>query len=83
MCGTPSGRMKLQLRDKYGVILIDELEDDKVLGNYPIYDYVCLYIIDLNPQKEFVDISDITTVKKFELSDEEYNKREGLLFFLI
>jgi tubulin-folding cofactor B len=78
MCGTPAGRMKLQLRDEDGEVLVNELEDDKRLGDYNVYDYVCLHIIDLNPQREFIDINNVSAVKKFELSEEEYNKREGL-----
>ncbi len=52
--------------------------DDFTLGNYQIEDFDFIHVIDNNAHSILVqnDFDDVSTVKKYEISEEEYNKRE-------
>lgn len=52
-------------------------EDDYTLGDYNISDMDTIHIIDANPNSVLVqhDFDDVSTVKKYEISEEDYEKR--------
>jgi tubulin-folding cofactor B len=53
-------------------------DDEKSLKELGIEDYDTIHINDLNPNSVLVqnNFDDVSTVKKYELSEEDYNKRE-------
>ncbi|CAO3645297.1 unnamed protein product [Cunninghamella blakesleeana] len=72
--GIPNGTQKLQLYQ--GDVLIGSLDDDtKQLGFYPIENLMRLHVIDTNPHRVKNQFTDVSLVDKFELTDEEYLKR--------
>lgn len=53
-------------------------EEDKMLGAYPVEDYMRLYVKDTNPHRIKNQYTDVSLVEKFELTEEEYTKRSGM-----
>ncbi|KAJ1336458.1 hypothetical protein BSLG_007242 [Batrachochytrium salamandrivorans] len=51
-------------------------DDEKMLGYYPVEDYMRLVVTDRNPHKGS-DFSDVSKVQKLELDDKEYDKMRG------
>lgn len=73
--GVPAASMKLALySDNAFVCNIDD--DTKMLGFYPLQDYMTLKVVDLNPSKS-TDYGDMSQVEKIEMSDKDYQKRTG------
>jgi tubulin-folding cofactor B len=77
--GTLPEYMKLKLIKGNGEERPLSLNDDeKSLQELDIEDYDTIHIFDLNPNGVLVqnNFDDLSTVKKYELSEEDYNKRE-------
>lgn len=75
--GIPSSTQKISLYQ--GNNLLGELDDDnRMFGSYPVEDYMRLHIIDTNPHRIKNQYTDVSLVEKFELSQEEYEKRTGI-----
>jgi len=67
--------MQLSLRSRDGTKLVASLDDEKrLLGSYPVEDGLYLDVVD--PTLRIDDFNDITKVEKFEISKDEYEKRE-------
>ncbi|KZT56857.1 hypothetical protein CALCODRAFT_496854 [Calocera cornea HHB12733] len=81
--GIPITSQKLVLCRTEDGQQICELDDDaRPLGFYSPADWMTLQVVDLNPAGPAGMYSDVSQVQKFELSDEEYAKRqESLLKF--
>lgn len=76
--GTSAVSCQLFLLDENKQVLA-ECEDDKMLGYYSPYDGCTLHIVDLDPHSMSAGgwLEDTSLVKKYEISEEEYNKREN------
>ncbi|KZP01488.1 hypothetical protein CALVIDRAFT_6390 [Calocera viscosa TUFC12733] len=81
--GIPISSQKLVLcRTEDGQQIRELDEDTRPLGFYSVADWMTLQVVDLNPAGPAGMYSDVSQVEKFELSDEEYAKRqESLLKF--
>ena len=56
---------------------LSQYDEDKKLSELGIEDYDTIHVTDLNPNGELVqnNIDDVSTVKKYEISEEDYLKR--------
>uniref|UniRef100_A0A6T6VN09 CAP-Gly domain-containing protein n=1 Tax=Amorphochlora amoebiformis TaxID=1561963 RepID=A0A6T6VN09_9EUKA len=74
--GTKPAHMILELRDQDGKRVCNI--DDKIsLGSLPISKSTCyVHVIDTDPHKTLLEFTDVSRVKKFELTDEEYDNRK-------
>lgn len=73
LTGASTGTMELQLLNDKEEIVSKLVDDSATLGSYPLDSVKILHVIDTFHQAgEFEDVS---KVKKFELSEEEYLKR--------
>ncbi|KAI8380361.1 CAP Gly-rich domain-containing protein [Blakeslea trispora] len=72
--GIPYATQKLDLY--HGKNLLGSLDDDnRMLGSYPVEDYMRLHVIDTNPHRIKNQYTDVSLVEKFELTEDEYQKR--------
>jgi tubulin-folding cofactor B len=77
--GTLPEYMKLKLIGPNGSELpLSNFDEEKSLKELGIQDYDTLHVIDLNPNSVLVqnNLDDLSTVKKYEISEEDYMKRE-------
>ena len=77
---TPPGDQKLYVKD--GDMIVGELDDDtRKIGFYSIQNGQTLHVVDTNPYSMSANggLEDTSLVKKYEMSDEEYNKRKNTL----
>jgi len=73
--GASAETMQLSLRSRDGTKLIAKLDDDdSILGCYPVEDGLYLDISD--PTMKIDELTDVSKVEKFEMSKEEYEKRD-------
>ena len=80
--GTLPEYMKLKLIKNNGEERpLTQYDEDKKLVDLGIEDYDTIHVIDLNPNGELVqnNIDDVATVKKYEISEEDYLKRPNNL----
>ena len=69
--------MKLKLVKSDGIERpLGQYDEDKKLIELGIEDYDTIHVIDLNPNGELVqnNIDDVSAVKKYEISEEDYLK---------
>ncbi|EIE84324.1 hypothetical protein G6F46_007024 [Rhizopus delemar] len=72
--GIPSSTQLIELYQ--GNNLLGSLDDeDKMLGAYPVEDYMRLHVKDTNPHRIRNQYTDVSLVEKFELTEDEYQKR--------
>ena len=58
-------------------------DENAYLGAFPVEDFVTIKVIDTNPYKVKNEFSDLSRVQKYEMPQEQYEKRTGLsLLFL-
>jgi len=76
--GTGSMYMHLTLLDYNGQVVADMIDDDLKLGYFSPMDGWTIHITDLDPHSLAANggLEDVSLVKKYEISDEDYNKRE-------
>lgn len=76
--GTSCGDMVLQLQDHSGRPVANLDDDYKMIGYYSPYDGWIIHIIDSNPYSLSAHggLEDVSQVKKYEISDEDYMKRD-------
>jgi tubulin-folding cofactor B len=79
-CGTPPQDMRLILRDDGRDICCME-DDDRPIGFYGVQNGNTIHVIDTNPYSMSAGggLEDTTLVKKYVMSDEEYNKRKNTM----
>jgi len=77
--GTAVGAMLLQLKDLNGTVVATLADDNTVLGFYSPQDGFTLHIVDMDPNSSSADgwLEDVSKVKKYEISEEDYNQREN------
>ncbi|OBZ80359.1 Tubulin-folding cofactor B [Choanephora cucurbitarum] len=72
--GIPYSTQKIDLY--HGKHLLGTLDDEsRMLGSYPVEDYMRLHVIDTNPHRIKNQYTDVSLVEKFELTDDQYEKR--------
>ncbi|KAL0235376.1 hypothetical protein GEMRC1_001958 [Eukaryota sp. GEM-RC1] len=74
--GTLPESMKVQLLDLEGTHLCNLDDDDLQLGFFGVENDMTLHVIDVNPSSQVIDLNDVSKVEKFELSEEQYSKRQ-------
>jgi len=76
--GTGSLFMHLTLLDHNGQVVADMINDDLKLGYFSPEDGWTIHITDLDPHSLAANggLEDVSLVKKYEISDDDYNKRE-------
>ncbi|KAJ8323811.1 hypothetical protein O5D80_007696 [Batrachochytrium dendrobatidis] len=74
--GIPASTMIIKLMSASGEFMAAFDDDEKMLGYYPIHDYMRLDVIDRSPykQNDYVDLSKVT---KLELADDKYDTMRG------
>eukprot|EP01060_Flectonema_neradi_P026147 TRINITY_DN349_c7_g1_i1.p1 TRINITY_DN349_c7_g1~~TRINITY_DN349_c7_g1_i1.p1 ORF type:complete len:262 (+),score=61.31 TRINITY_DN349_c7_g1_i1:195-980(+) len=77
--GTDSGLMILQLKDQNGQMISDNMDDSRMLGYYSPEDGWTIHAVDLDPNavNNVRQWTDVSLVKKYEMSEEDYNKRDN------
>jgi len=77
-CGTSPSMMQLQLKDYSGKVVYEMNDDSKKLGYYSPEDGWIIHIIDHDPMSLSKGgwLEDVSLVKKYEISDDDYAKRE-------
>eukprot|EP00160_Parvularia_atlantis_P006170 Unigene15365_Nuclearia_a/m.45940 Unigene15365_Nuclearia_a/g.45940 ORF Unigene15365_Nuclearia_a/g.45940 Unigene15365_Nuclearia_a/m.45940 type:complete len:228 (+) Unigene15365_Nuclearia_a:86-769(+) len=73
--GTPPEHMRLQLFDRRDQLVCAIDDDTRMLGAYPVEDYMRLHVIDSNPTRRVGEFSDVSAVPKYEMPEDEYAKR--------
>lgn len=53
-------------------------DEEKMLGAYPVENYMRIQIVDTNPHRVRNQYTDVSLVEKFELTEDEYQKRTGI-----
>jgi tubulin-specific chaperone B len=48
-----------------------------MLGSYPVEDYMRIHVVDTNPHRVKNQYTDVSLVEKFELTEDQYEKRTG------
>ncbi|KAG2203741.1 hypothetical protein INT46_010675 [Mucor plumbeus] len=72
--GIPYSTQKIDLYQ--GNNLQGSLDDEsKMLGAYPVEDYMRIQVTDTNPHRVKNQYTDVSLVEKFELTEDEYEKR--------
>merc|ERR1712100_971635 len=71
--------MHLTLCDENGLVVADMCDDNLKLGYYSPTDGWTIHITDLDPHSisQGGQLEDVSLVKKYEISEEDYLKREG------
>lgn len=77
--GTGSAFMHLTLLDYNGQVVADMFQDEVKLGYFAPQDGWTIHITDLDPHSLAANggLEDVSLVKKYEISDDDYNKREN------
>ena len=77
--GSNVSTMRLSLKDWDGSLVADMADDSKMLGYYSPEDGWTIHItdVDVNSASAGGWLEDVSKVKKYEMSDEAYNAREG------
>lgn len=73
LTGASSSTMELQLLDNNNDLIEKMLDDHATLGSFNIANAKVLHVVD--PLHQTGEFEDLSKVKKFELSEEEYAKR--------
>lgn len=77
-CGTNPSAMLLTLLDENGGVVASLSDDQRKLGFYSPMDGYALHITDTDPTSASAGgwLEDTSLVQKYQISDEDYNKRE-------
>jgi tubulin-folding cofactor B len=63
--------------------LVCTLDDDsKMLGYYPVADMWSLRVTDMNPHRVKGQFTDLSLVDKYEMTEDDYEKRTGEFAFV-
>jgi len=77
--GTKADSMQLVLQDNNGNNVVTMNEDDRTLDFYAPQQLYTIHVIDLDPNSITKELEDLSQVPKYEMSDEEYNKRPNTM----
>ncbi|KAG0235183.1 hypothetical protein BGW41_000893 [Actinomortierella wolfii] len=73
--GVSPAFQQLQLYKDDVFVTSMEGNPDAMLGSFPVEDYWTIHVVDTNPTKVKGQFNDVSLVEKFEISQEEYEKR--------
>ncbi|CCW61241.1 unnamed protein product [Phytomonas sp. EM1] len=73
--GTPSAYCRLELYDDRGLLIEADMSNEKMLGYYQCRDGYRIHVVDTQPAETISAFNDLSKVKKFEISEEEWLKR--------
>jgi tubulin-folding cofactor B len=78
-CGTNVSAMTLVLRDVDGRVVAAMDDDSKMLGYYGVANGMEVHVVDNDPMSLSAGgwLEDVSKVKKYEMSEEDYDRREG------
>ncbi|KAF9292956.1 hypothetical protein BGZ74_011904 [Mortierella antarctica] len=72
---SPSFQQLELYHDKTFVTSLEGHPQETMLGKFPIEDYWTINVVDTNPSRVKGQYNDVSLVEKFELAEEEYEKR--------
>jgi tubulin-folding cofactor B len=75
--GTSPQYQELELQDSHGIPLAMLDEDSFLLRNADPMDGNILFVVDTDPSGTIRQLTDTSLVKKYEMSDEDYSKRDN------
>ncbi|KAJ3075475.1 hypothetical protein HDU98_007973 [Podochytrium sp. JEL0797] len=75
LTGVPASSQRVALFSATNARLCVLDDDAKMLGFYPCEDYMRLHVSDTNPHRQRGAFTDVSQVEKFEITEDEYNKR--------
>ena len=75
--GSSADNMVIELRDTSECLVCNMDKDDETLATYGPQENFTLHVIDTQPSAMMQDLEDVTKVEKYEISEDDYNKREG------
>lgn len=73
--GTPPEFMTLQVQDKQGNVVQTLDGDAKPLSAFALGDFAYLHVVDSDPNRTAEQFNDLSSVDKYEISEEAYDKR--------
>eukprot|EP00470_Lotharella_oceanica_P016351 CAMPEP_0170179750 /NCGR_PEP_ID=MMETSP0040_2-20121228/19017_1 /TAXON_ID=641309 /ORGANISM="Lotharella oceanica, Strain CCMP622" /LENGTH=195 /DNA_ID=CAMNT_0010424031 /DNA_START=168 /DNA_END=755 /DNA_ORIENTATION=- len=68
--------MKLELKDKDGKTVCEVGDSTKLSALNLEKNEAHIHVVDVDPQKTMLEFTDVSRVKKFELTDKEYDSRK-------
>lgn len=68
--------MTLQLRNASDEVVADMTDDSALLGHFGPQEHYTIHVIDESPGYNFEDFEDTSKVEKYQISEEDYNKRD-------
>mmetsp|Transcript_17003 Transcript_17003/g.14931 ORF Transcript_17003/g.14931 Transcript_17003/m.14931 type:complete len:158 (+) Transcript_17003:2-475(+) len=74
--GSCADSMTLQLKDNTDTVIAEMTSDEALLGHFGPVEYYTIHVIDSNPGFNFADFEDTSKVEKYQISDEDYDKRD-------
>ncbi|GAX82242.1 hypothetical protein CEUSTIGMA_g9670.t1 [Chlamydomonas eustigma] len=79
LISTSPPNMRLMLQDEHGSNVCLISDDEEIIGSYSPYDGCIIHVIDLDPHSLVNQgwLDDISQIKKYVMSEADYNKREN------
>lgn len=74
--GSPAANQNLTLKDEQGNDLVTMDDNTKTLQEYEAQTGFAIHVVDSNPSEMMQNLDDLSQVEKYEMSEEDYNKRE-------
>jgi tubulin-folding cofactor B len=77
--GTGSAYMHLTMLDENNQVVADMIDDELKLGYFSPFDGWTIHVTDLDPHSLAAGggLEDVSLVQKYEISEDDYNKREN------
>lgn len=73
--GSDPDNQKLNLKNGSDDFICEMLDNDKSLKDYGAQTGYTIHVIDTNPTNFLDDLQDLSKVPKYEISEEDYEKR--------
>ncbi|CAH1262275.1 TBCB [Branchiostoma lanceolatum] len=74
--GCPTAHMDLQVFTKDNKLITTMDNNDALLGSYPVDDGMRIHVVNKDPTIQVGDFDDVSKVEKYEMKDEEYEKKQ-------
>lgn len=80
-CGTKPHFQKLTLKNSSGMVLAPLDDDNKMLGYYGVESGMDIHVTDEDPFSMSANggFEDVSKIKKYQMTEEEYDQRDGTL----
>ena len=76
LTGTKSQFMTLHLKNNKDEFIAELKNMDETLQHYSAENYWTLHVVDSDPNSALIGLEDLSQVQKYEISDEDYDKRD-------